>query len=97
MEQQLAATADQLRAVAALFYTPMNTLTKARANLIANLPSGAPWGDDDNGEQFGKQYVPARDNTFKALVSTTRNMGINQANLLRMADSYEDTEFKNAH
>jgi hypothetical protein len=59
MSEPFAVTPSELRATSKLLSDASTSLKDVLSTLRANLRAeGAPWGEDDIGEQFAKDFLP---------------------------------------
>jgi hypothetical protein len=84
---------SDIKAAAPTFHTQATNLSTALTNLVTTLDGlGKPWGDDDQGKDFGSKYSPQQHTIEKAAGILILGLTSIHEALVDMADGHVDND-----
>jgi len=87
------AAAGQIRTGANAFSSmtdAVNTTSQTLSSILAS--QGNCWGNDEAGQAFAKDYVPASQEALQAFHTLIQNIQLLQQNLQQTANAYEGSD-----
>ncbi|MCE7005720.1 hypothetical protein LWC34_23250 [Kibdelosporangium philippinense] len=93
MSSELKINPDGVRGGATRLDGVGTDFTKDAGDLKSKLQAeGQPWGDDESGQNFAKDYVPAADAISKAVGDVAAALTQIAKNLKAQADAHQSTD-----
>ena len=84
---------DAVRGVLGKFAAPADTLEDAKKALVSALQSaGECWGNDEAGQSFAKDYVPAVEPTEKFFTELAKGIRDLQTGVKEAMDAYDERD-----